>query len=199
MLWIAHPGSNMGTWMQTVAAQWLLVSQAHASDLVSLVQTASLMPVLFLSLHAGVLAIMLYAITRPPTWKLNVADLTAKHFGARHTIESAIERLISYGRVPTSFVGSVEPHQSYRKRGRQIGKATRTPSSAPTRRSEPVSYSHSIVPGGLLVMSSTTRFTSRTSFVMRVEIFANTSYGTRDQSAVIASSLDTGRSTTGCP
>jgi len=60
-------------------------------------------------------------------------------------------------------------------------------------------YSHSMVPGGLLVTSSTTRFTSRTSFVMRVEMRAITSYGSRDQSAVIASSLDTGRSTIGCP
>ena len=60
-------------------------------------------------------------------------------------------------------------------------------------------YSHSMVPGGLLVMSSTTRLTSRTSLVIRVLIFSSTSYGSRPQSAVIASSLVTGRSTTGCP
>jgi len=60
-----------------------------------------------------------------------------------------------------------------------------------------VAYSHSIVPGGLLVTSSTTRLTSGTSLVMRVEILASTSYGTRVQSAVIASSEDTGRSTIG--
>ena len=36
-------------------------------------------------------------------------------------------------------------------------------------------YSHSIVPGGLLVISRVTRFTSRTSLVMRVEILASTS------------------------
>ena len=60
-------------------------------------------------------------------------------------------------------------------------------------------HSHSIVPGGLLVMSSTTRLTSGTSLVIRVEIRVSTSYGSRDQSAVIASSLETGRSTTGCP
>ena len=58
-------------------------------------------------------------------------------------------------------------------------------------------YSHSIVPGGFEVTSNTTRFTSRTSLVIRVEIFSNVSYGTRDQSAVIASSLDTGRNTIG--
>ncbi len=60
-------------------------------------------------------------------------------------------------------------------------------------------YSHSMVPGGLLVMSTVTRLISSTSLVMRVEIFSSTSYGRRAQSAVMASSLVTGRSTTGCP
>ncbi|CQD19360.1 hypothetical protein BN000_04505 [Mycobacterium europaeum] len=36
-------------------------------------------------------------------------------------------------------------------------------------------YSHSMVPGGLLVMSSTTRLTSATSLVIRVEIRSSTS------------------------
>ena len=36
-------------------------------------------------------------------------------------------------------------------------------------------YSHSIVPGGLLVMSSTTRFTPFTSFTIRFEICSNRS------------------------
>lgn len=56
MLWFAQLGSNVGTWMQTVAAQWLLVGHANAATLVSLVQTASLLPVFFVSLPAGVLA-----------------------------------------------------------------------------------------------------------------------------------------------
>src|SRR5690606_5467982 len=60
-------------------------------------------------------------------------------------------------------------------------------------------HSHSIVPGGLLVTSSTTRLISRTSLVIRVEMRSSTSYGTRAQSAVIASSLVTGRSTIGWP
>ena len=38
-----------------------------------------------------------------------------------------------------------------------------------------VRYSHSIVAGGLLVMSSTTRFTSSTSLVIRVLIVSSTS------------------------
>ncbi len=36
-------------------------------------------------------------------------------------------------------------------------------------------HSHSMVPGGLLVTSSTTRFTSGTSLVIRVEIRSSTS------------------------
>ena len=36
-------------------------------------------------------------------------------------------------------------------------------------------YSHSMVPGGLEVQSKTTRLTSFTSLVMRVEIFSSTS------------------------
>lgn len=55
-LWCAQLGSNVGTWMQTVGAQWMLVHQPNAPTLTSLVQAASLLPVLFLSLPAGVLA-----------------------------------------------------------------------------------------------------------------------------------------------
>ena len=55
-LWFAQLGSNVGSWMQTVGAQWLLISHAHATTLVALVQTASLLPVMALSLPAGVLA-----------------------------------------------------------------------------------------------------------------------------------------------
>src|SRR5207253_7169042 len=57
-------------------------------------------------------------------------------------------------------------------------------------------YSHSMVPGGFDVMSNTTRFTPLTSFTMRLLIRARTSYGTRAQSAVIASSLVTTRTAT---
>jgi len=55
-LFVAQFVSNMGTWMQAVAAQWFLVEQ-HSSDvIVALVQTASLGPTLLLGLFAGVLA-----------------------------------------------------------------------------------------------------------------------------------------------
>jgi predicted MFS family arabinose efflux permease len=55
-LWLAQTGSNLGGWMQTVAAQWFLVQSGAGSALVAWVQAASLLPVLFLSLFAGVLA-----------------------------------------------------------------------------------------------------------------------------------------------
>ena len=55
-LWLALLGANIGTWMQTVGAQWLLIHQPNASTLVALVQTASLLPMLLLALPAGALA-----------------------------------------------------------------------------------------------------------------------------------------------
>jgi MFS family permease len=55
-LWIAVLVSNVGTWMQTVGAQWLLVHGPHAAVLVSLVQTADTLPAVLFALVAGVLA-----------------------------------------------------------------------------------------------------------------------------------------------
>lgn len=55
-LWIGALVSNIGTWMQTVGAQWLLVREPNAAALVSLVQTAQALPILLLALPAGVLA-----------------------------------------------------------------------------------------------------------------------------------------------
>ena len=50
-LWIAQFASNIGTWMQTVGAQWLLIDRSPV--LVSLVQTASSLPIVLLALPAG--------------------------------------------------------------------------------------------------------------------------------------------------
>jgi MFS family permease len=55
-LWLAVLVSNIGLWMQTVGAQWLLVSQPHASILVALVQTADMLPDVLFGLVGGVLA-----------------------------------------------------------------------------------------------------------------------------------------------
>jgi MFS family permease len=51
VLWIAQFASNVGTWMQTVGAQWLLVDGSPL--LVSLVQTASSLPIVLLALPVG--------------------------------------------------------------------------------------------------------------------------------------------------
>jgi MFS family permease len=56
MLWLAVLASNIGTWMQTVGAQWLLVGLPHAVTLVALVQTADSLPDVLLALPAGALA-----------------------------------------------------------------------------------------------------------------------------------------------
>jgi MFS family permease len=55
-LWLGVLISNIGIWMQTVGAQWLLVHGPNAAALVSLVQVASTLPVMLLALPAGVLA-----------------------------------------------------------------------------------------------------------------------------------------------
>jgi MFS family permease len=55
-LWLAQVVSNLGTWMQTVGAQWVIVSASGSVALVSLVQTASTLPVVLLAAPAGVLA-----------------------------------------------------------------------------------------------------------------------------------------------
>src|SRR4051812_581397 len=55
-LWIAQFVSNLGTWMQTVGAQWMLVADPRAAVLVPLVQTATTLPVMLLALPSGVLA-----------------------------------------------------------------------------------------------------------------------------------------------
>jgi MFS family permease len=48
--------SWIGTWMQTVGAQWLLVDEPNAAILVSLVQAATTLPLMLLALPGGVLA-----------------------------------------------------------------------------------------------------------------------------------------------
>src|SRR3712207_347893 len=50
-LWIAQFASNVGTWMQTVGAKWLLVDESPV--LVSLVKTAAGRPSVLLALPAG--------------------------------------------------------------------------------------------------------------------------------------------------
>jgi MFS family permease len=56
LLWLAVLASNIGTWMQTVGAQWLLVDLPNAATVVALVQTADTLPDLILALPGGALA-----------------------------------------------------------------------------------------------------------------------------------------------
>jgi MFS family permease len=52
-LWIAQFTSNVGTWMQTVGAQWLMGSLSNDPLLVALVQTAMTLPFFLAALPAG--------------------------------------------------------------------------------------------------------------------------------------------------
>jgi MFS family permease len=54
-LWIALFASNIGTWMQTVGAQWQMGSLTDSPLMVALVQTATTLPVVLVALPAGVL------------------------------------------------------------------------------------------------------------------------------------------------
>ncbi|GAA4589699.1 MFS family permease [Actinoplanes octamycinicus] len=55
-LWIGVLASNVGTWMQTVGAQWLVVGEPDAATWVSLVQAVTTLPVLLFALPAGAVA-----------------------------------------------------------------------------------------------------------------------------------------------
>ncbi len=61
---------------------------------------------------------------------------------------------------------------------------------------ESLPYSHSIVPGGLLVMSYTTRLTPSTSLTIRFDIRDKSFVSAGNQSAVMPSTLWTRRMTT---
>ncbi len=55
-LWLGVVISSVGAWAQTVGAQWLFVNDPNAATIVTLVQTASTLPMMLLALPAGVLA-----------------------------------------------------------------------------------------------------------------------------------------------
>ena len=55
-LWLAGVVSNVGTWMQNVAAVWLMASLSPSPLMVALVQTATSLPAFLLALPAGALA-----------------------------------------------------------------------------------------------------------------------------------------------
>ncbi|MFS0795075.1 MFS transporter [Microbacterium sp. 1P10AE] len=55
LVWLASIVSNIGSWMQTVGAQWLLVESNGSALVVALVQTASAAPVLMFAIPSGVI------------------------------------------------------------------------------------------------------------------------------------------------
>jgi MFS family permease len=57
-LWIASLASNVGTWMQSVAAVWLMTSLTPSPMMIALVQTAASLPLVLLALPAGAIADM---------------------------------------------------------------------------------------------------------------------------------------------
>src|SRR2546422_10394593 len=56
MLWMATVVSNVGTWMHSVGAAWLMTSLAASPTMVALVQAATSLPVFLVALPAGALA-----------------------------------------------------------------------------------------------------------------------------------------------
>jgi predicted MFS family arabinose efflux permease len=55
-LWCANFVSNLGTWVQTFAAAWLVASSSDSASSTSLVQTSTYIPVFLFALFAGVVA-----------------------------------------------------------------------------------------------------------------------------------------------
>lgn len=77
-VWIAALASNVGTWMQTVGASWLMTTLSISPLMVALVQTASSLPNFLVSLPAGAIADMvdrrrMLLVTQ--TWMLLAAAL----------------------------------------------------------------------------------------------------------------------------
>src|SRR5262245_19932245 len=55
-LWIASVASNIGTWLQSVGASWLMATLSSKATLVAYVQAATSLPMFLLSLPSGALA-----------------------------------------------------------------------------------------------------------------------------------------------
>jgi MFS family permease len=55
-VWLASLASNFGTLIQSVGASWLMTSLTRESDVVALVQAATALPIMLLSMPAGAIA-----------------------------------------------------------------------------------------------------------------------------------------------
>ncbi len=77
-MWIASVASNVGTWMHTVAAAWLMTTLATSPLPVALVTTATTLPVFLLGLPSGAFADMIdrrRILLFTQTWMLLVAAI----------------------------------------------------------------------------------------------------------------------------
>jgi MFS family permease len=52
-MWTAQFVSNIGSWMQTVGAQWLMLTLTGSAAYVALVSTASSLPIMLFAVLAG--------------------------------------------------------------------------------------------------------------------------------------------------
>ncbi|MFF9594128.1 MFS transporter [Streptomyces sp. NPDC014646] len=98
-LWIAQFVSNVGGWMQTVGAQWLITQESGSAGLIALVQTAASLPVLLLGIPAGALADIVDR--RKLLLAAQVLMFTAAGLLAALT---ALGRIDSYGVLALTFV-----------------------------------------------------------------------------------------------
>src|ERR1700704_4052020 len=85
-LFIAALTSNIGTWMQTVGAQWFLVERKASPTVVALVQTARLTPTLLLtvlpqSMRARALAMYLVILIGSQALGSLAWGVVASNFG----------------------------------------------------------------------------------------------------------------------
>lgn len=79
-LWIATIVSNIGTFMQSVGAAWLMTSLSTSPVMVALVQAASILPMFLLALPAGALADIIdrrWLLLVTQTWMMVAAGLLA--------------------------------------------------------------------------------------------------------------------------
>jgi len=79
-LWVASIVSNIGTWMQSVGAAWLMTTLTSSSLLVALVQSASSLPFFLLALPSGAIADVVdrrRLLLVAQSWMLGVATLLA--------------------------------------------------------------------------------------------------------------------------
>jgi MFS family permease len=79
-LWLANMVSNIGTFMQSVGAAWLMTSLSTSAVLVALVQAVSIFPIFLLALPAGALADIIdrrQLLLATQTWMLAAAAVLA--------------------------------------------------------------------------------------------------------------------------